>query len=113
MKNKTITIVKVTDSFALDSIKTADRLGGRQHGMAGKVMQTVTDKVDARKFVRQLSSNLEEITRGLDSLNKVAGEFTADEITIGIAVSGEGSIGIATVGAEASIQVTFVRKKES
>jgi hypothetical protein len=44
-------------------------------------------------------------------VRKVAGEFEMEEIEVALAVSAEGSIGVATAGAEATFTLKFARRK--
>lgn len=87
-----------------------DRLGGVQHGVVASTIAKVTDSIQTTDF----SDRLSEIVAKLGSLpgklqSGVAG-FEVDEITISLAITAEGHIGIATAGVEASIEVSLKRK---
>ncbi len=88
-----------------------DRLGGEQHGVVEKAFQHVTGSVRYEKFATQLGETLRNVRAATEALDVPMGDFEVSEITIGLAVSGEGNIGVATAGVEASIQVRLKRTK--
>jgi hypothetical protein len=64
--------------------------------------------------VAAVRSQLDHIQRQIDSLlsaleEPAEGRFRLSDIEIGLAVTAEGSIGVATVGAEVSINLTYSR----
>jgi hypothetical protein len=90
-----------------------DRAGGQSHGLIPSVVDGVARKIDSEQFLRQVEEAVEKVRAIAERIKGRAGEFEADEITIGLAVSGEGSVGVATVGAEASIEITFKRNRNT
>lgn len=88
-----------------------DRGGGRADGLIPNVVEGITGKIDSTAFLARLKEAVDKGRAVVERLKDSVGEFEVDEITIGLAVSGEGSVGIATVGTEASIEVCFKRTK--
>jgi hypothetical protein len=103
--NNTIPIIARVSAAA----SIGDRLDGVVHGPVTKIVEKVSKAIDADLFIVQINSIVEKVSMATSRIAKVAGEFSADEITIGLAITGEGSIGIATVGAEATIEIKFSR----
>ncbi len=48
-----------------------------------------------------------------DAIVNTVGDFDVDEVTLSLAITAEGDIGIATAGVEGSISVVFRRKTGS
>jgi hypothetical protein len=92
-------------------LSEADRKGFEDHGLIPSVVDGVARKIESEQFLRQVEEAVEKVRAIAERIKGRVGEFEADEITIGLAVSGEGSVGVATVGAEASIEITFKRNK--
>ncbi|WP_142280110.1 MULTISPECIES: CU044_2847 family protein [Mycobacterium] len=64
----------------------------------------------------EVKKQLNEIQGQLDSLlaslpNPKDGPFRLNEVEVGLSISAEGGIGIATVGGEISLSLTFARKE--
>lgn len=76
-----------------------------------KAERAVAKKVDFDRLEKELTEAQDQIGRLVGSLEQgsPSGKFGLSEISLSLAVSGEGSIGIATVGAEASITLTFAK----
>lgn len=89
---------------------TEDRLGGKTHGDIRRAVARATLDVSADEFATQLEAVISVVQTIAGRLKTQVAEYSADEITIGLAVSGEGSIGVATAGVEASIQVSLKRR---
>ena len=73
-------------------------------------------KVAAKKEVNlsEIHTQLEDVQGQISTLlekigDPPAGRFALQEVEVGLAVSAEGSIGVATVGAEVSLSLTFAR----
>jgi RNase H-fold protein (predicted Holliday junction resolvase) len=89
---------------------TVDRGGGATHGAVDKVAAKVGNAISYDSFAAQLEKILAQVQSLATRVKAGIGEYSADEIAIGLAVSAEGSIGIATAGIEASIEVTLKRR---
>lgn len=109
MSADSITIITTKGIGAV--LSEADRKGFEDHGLIPSVVDGVARKIDSEQFLRQVEEAVEKVRAIAECIKGRAGEFEAEEITIGLAVSGEGSVGVATVGAEASIEITFKRNK--
>ncbi len=88
-----------------------DRLDGKGHGLISKTVTKVTSAIPLDKFSEQFGEIVDKVRSIAEHLKTGVGGYEAEEITIGLAVTGEGSIGIATVGVEASIEVCLRRNK--
>jgi hypothetical protein len=75
----------------------------------GKARRAERKKVDFSRLEKELNEAQGQIGGLVDSLEQKSpsGKFSLSEISLSLAVSAEGSIGIATVGAEASITLTY------
>jgi hypothetical protein len=70
--------------------------------------------VDFGEFMNRWATLKDQIGTMIADLTKQTfGKMTLDEVEVSIAVSGEGSIGIATAKGEASIVLTFKNPKSS
>jgi Trypsin-co-occurring domain 1 len=92
------------DAIATD---TGDRLGGKEHGAVAKAITTAVTNLDSEQFLKNVDIALDQVKLITDRIIQGANRLRAKEITLGLAISAEGSIGIATAGAEASIEITF------
>ena len=111
---------KSTGSITLIGIEpqptgTTDRAGGQQH--AGGFLQTVkgffTRQVSESDFRHNLDTTLQQLQSALTEVaNKAVAGMELESITVSLAVSMEGTIGIATAGTETSMEVTFARKRQ-
>jgi hypothetical protein len=87
-----------------------DRMGGEQHGFIPRIFTGVTKNVPAEQFGVQMEQVIGKVREVSARLKSEVGEYNVEEIKIGLAVSTEGTIGVATAGVEASIEVTLKRK---
>ena len=89
-----------------------DRAGGETHGLAEWTQRKAKEvEIDAEK----LRNNIQETLGTIDKvLREVTHDFTEkwklESFSIGLSVSAEGSVGIATAGVETSIEVSFSPK---
>lgn len=86
-----------------------DRLGGVGHGAAERAVKAVKS-VSWEDFASQLRRIVSQTKLITEQVEAGIGAYEAREIAIGLAVTGEGTIGVATVGVEASISVTLRRR---
>jgi hypothetical protein len=88
-----------------------DWAGAERHGKIPFVLRHATE-ITMDQISAEVNSTISKLSAAIAPVKKFAGEFELSEITIGLAVSGEGSIGIATAGVEATIELTFSREKK-
>ena len=98
---KTITLIVNEHSVTRDPRDTAELHGG-----------LLNSKSKIEKKIDVLGENLEKCMTEISELlskvhNHAIENWTIDGVTVGIALSAEGSIGIATAGVEASLEVSF------
>lgn len=86
-----------------------DRGGGEQHGFISGAVASVTRSIPSEQFAAQMEAVIGQVHAIAERLKGAVGEYSAEEITIGLAVSAEGTIGVATAGMEASIEVKLTR----
>lgn len=90
-----------------------DRAGGDTHG---RVLNAISGwfvrEIPQDELRKNLDAALEQLQGTLSSLTaRTMKDWDLESISVSLAVSAEGSIGVATVGTEASIEATFARKK--
>lgn len=92
---------------------TGDRGGGEMHSLPGKIIDKVIDKVvDIDKVKSSLETCINQVNTLLQDIKlKIVENWELNEITISLSISGEGSVGFATAGVEAGIEVTISPKK--
>jgi hypothetical protein len=91
-----------------------DRAGGKEHGMKEFIQRKANETIEID--VDELKSNIEETISKIagtlhDVGQTVSDNWKLDGISIGLSLSAEGSVGIATAGVETSIEVSFSPKK--
>jgi Trypsin-co-occurring domain 1 len=86
-----------------------DRGGGEPQGFIKRAVEEVTRAVPYEQFAARLEDIIDKVQAVAHRLKAEVADFVPEEITIGLAVSGEGDIGVATAGVEASIKITFKR----
>jgi hypothetical protein len=90
-----------------------DRGDGVTHGLNDYIKKKVQDiEIDVDK----LKDNIEHTVKNIESVliglkDTVSEQWKLDGITIGLCITAEGSVGIASAGVETSIEVSFSPKK--
>jgi len=101
---------KETGSIASEPI--IDRKGGERHAKFLDWFTFATPKIvdgdKVRKDLERIRGEVEEMLKAL--ANPAVGDLKLSEVTIGVAISGEGNFAIATVGVEASVELKFSRE---
>jgi len=87
-----------------------DRFGGQEQGFIERAAAGVAKSIPYDQFAVQMEEVIGKVHAVAERLKAEVGEYSADEIKIGLAVSTEGTIGVATVGVEATIEVVLKRK---
>ncbi|MBL0938313.1 MAG: hypothetical protein IBJ03_05435 [Gemmatimonadaceae bacterium] len=103
-------IVRLIVADALPPVESEDRLGGVTHGVIAKAIAKTALEIPADQFAAQLEVVIGAVQAIAGRVKAEVAEYGVDEITIGIAVTGEGSVGVATAGVEASIEVRLKRR---
>lgn len=106
--NKTITLISLQSQVQEIS---GDRLGGEPHGFVTTTVTKIANNIPIENFSDKFVEIIDKVKVIAENLKVGVGEYEAEEITIGLAVTAEGKIGIATAGVEASIEVCLRRKK--
>lgn len=89
---------------------SGDRLGGEAHGVVTTTLTKIAKNIPIENFSEKFIEIIDKVKVIAENLKVGVGGYEAEEITIGLAVTGEGNIGIATAGVEASIEVCLRRK---
>ncbi len=91
-------------------VVVVDREGAIEHGQADIISLNLNgyEAVPDDSFLDKLMT---PITKAMNAVEHTFKDFSLDEITISLAVTAEGDIGIASVGVESSIEVTFKRNE--
>jgi hypothetical protein len=104
-------IVPVKPNLALQQTEVpVDRAGGLAHGQAELISLNLSGykAIPDDSFLDKLMT---PITKAMNAVEHTFSDFSMEEITISLAVTAEGDIGIASVGVESSIEVTFKRRE--
>jgi hypothetical protein len=116
-KKRKITLI-VPAEFT-GTYEAEDRAGGETHGLKEiketiKGWFTVDQTIDASEVKKNIKKCLEEVNLLIKDIKYEEVDGWAPEgISVALAISSEGSIGIATAGVEASFEISFSRKKPS
>ena len=86
-----------------------DRGGGESHGLVSRGVDTFVSEVPLDKVGAQLKRILERVGSALTDVRVGVPGWVIDEIKVGLSISAEGNIGIATAGVEATIEVALKR----
>jgi hypothetical protein len=89
-----------------------DRFGGERHGVISRALGRSALDVPVDRFTSELEAVVSAVQSVTSRLKAGVGEFFVEEVTIALGVSAEGSIGVATAGVEASINVSLKRRRE-
>ena len=88
-----------------------DRLGGETHGFWSSAKKVTTLTVNEDVLRQNLDAAIQQLQGVLrDAAKRAIEGWRLESITVSFAVSAEGSIGVATAGMEAGIEVTFSPK---
>jgi len=92
----------------------ADRGGGEPHSLRGFFGGAVTKatEIDPAKLRDEVNKCLEKMKEVFADLQRPSIQgWKVEHINIGLSISAEGSVGVATAGVEASIEVGFAPAK--
>lgn len=92
-------------------VVSGDRLGGEAHGVVTKTVTKIANSIPIDDFSEKFGEIIDKVRLIVEKIKGGVGGYEAEEITIGLAVTAEGDIGIATAGVEASIEVCLRRKQ--
>jgi hypothetical protein len=90
-----------------------DRGGGEQHGLKEGIYRlTSKTTINSEKLSENLKSTLSQVDKILSIVGKtLTSEWKVESIAVGLSITAEGSIGIATAGVETSIEISFSPKE--
>lgn len=89
-----------------------DRGGGEEYSLreAARLI-TATKEIDAETIEKHIDGIIGQIHGILGKISsKVTGNWKVQNISVGLSLNAEGSIGIATAGVETSIEICFTPK---
>ncbi len=109
MTNLTI-IVPAAAAAVPERTREADK-GGEQHGLREAVSRLVGYvPKDTGQLDKKLAETIAQLQEVIGEIEKSSvGSMQLKSVEVGLAVSAEGSIGIATAGVETSITLSFER----
>jgi hypothetical protein len=110
MSDRELTLIVVGQETAERT--RGDRGGGELQSRGPLLGKFFAKKgtVEISRVKGQLDSTLAQTRDLLESVeNQTFGEWGLNEITVGLAITAEGTIGVATAGVEASIELKFLR----
>jgi hypothetical protein len=91
-----------------------DRGGGQTHSLRGFFGGAVTKvtEIDPEKLRDEVNKCLDKMKQVFADLQRPSIEgWKVEHINVGLSISAEGSVGVATAGVEASIEVGFAPAK--
>jgi hypothetical protein len=105
-------IVPVQQGAVSQKPLQGDRHGSEEQGKAETTQLNLSGyesrPLDSDIFLDKLMG---PITKAMSAVEATFKEFSLEEITIGLAVTAQGDVGIASAGVESAIEVTFTRKQ--
>jgi len=104
----------IIPEMVVTTVTSTDRAGGETHGIGSYIGERIRRWISKGVPENVLRPNLQACIEQLGGLLEHAQEkplpgWGLEEISVSLAISAEGSVGIATAGAETSIEVTFRR----
>jgi hypothetical protein len=89
-----------------------DRAGGQTHSLKSIAINLAAKAVSEDALREGLEAALGQVRTLFANLRTQAVEgWQVESLSVSLAITAEGSVGVATAGAEASIEVTFQRAK--
>lgn len=90
-----------------------DRAGGETHGLTewvqGKAKEVEIDTDKLKRNIQETMGKIDDVLR--DVTHNISERWRLESISVGLSISAEGSVGIATAGVETSIEVSFSPKE--
>ena len=110
-ENSKITLI-VAGKKDMKDVPAQDRMGGTTHGMKEDILKKASEiEIDADVLKKNLEKTIKKVAETLiDVGDSISDNWKLDGISVGLSISAEGSIGIATAGVETSIEVSFSPK---
>jgi hypothetical protein len=113
VSEETLQLIVLENEVAPVADAELEEEGFAPHGVRSRA-RSLLGKVEPIDFSR-FEKELEKIQGQMGSMfekvssEKPAGKFSLDEVSVSLAINGSGNIGIAAVGVEASITLTYKR----
>ena len=107
--NKSITLISLSSGESAGA--SVDRGGGEAQGAVTTMAAKLANSIPIEGFSEKFVEIIDKVKVIAENLKVGVGGYEAEEITINLAVTAEGNIGIATAGVEASIEVCLRRNK--
>jgi predicted Zn-dependent protease len=105
--SQTITLIVVEAESPAEGDDTGlPKESFEQHGIKD-LFRGRPKKVELSKLTDRMADVQDEVDKLLSNLKRPKAGYRLSEVQVSLAISGNGSIGVATVGAEASIALTF------
>ncbi len=107
-KNKITLMIPASRS----ELSYEDRGGGEEYGLRDAIrLITTTKEIDSETIEKHIGGIISQIDGILGKIsNTVTGNWKVQNISVGLSLNAEGSIGIATAGVETSIEISFSPK---
>jgi len=96
---------------ALTPTITPIRGGGEEQSLVSNAVQKVSSslEVNSQSITEQITKTIAIVNSAIDKLDEVSKKFPVEEITLSLAISADGDIGLVSAGAEATIEIKFKR----
>lgn len=88
------------------------RGGGEEQSLASNVAKKISAsfEMSSELIAEQIANTISVIDSAIDKIDSVSQKFSVDEITLSLAISADGDIGLVSAGAEATIEIKFKKK---
>jgi hypothetical protein len=107
----TITII-VEESATLAGGGSSDKGGGQTHSLSTFFKKAVPKEIDGDVLRQNVNRFLDKFQATLgDVKQRSIDGWDLEDMKVSLAVTAEGSVGVATLGMEAGIELTFKRTK--
>lgn len=111
MSNDPNQITLIIPASSGQTSESEDRAGGQLHGMQEWIPRLTSAAIKSEELGKNLKSTLSQVDKILASVEKtLRSEWKVESIAVGLSITAEGSIGIATAGVETSIEISFSPK---
>jgi hypothetical protein len=84
------------------------RGGGEEQSLVSAAAKKVGVAADA--LVEQIAKTVGVVSGAIDKMESASRNYSVDEITLSLAITAEGDIGLVSAGAEATIEIKFKKR---
>jgi len=109
---QTVTLIVQDTTVATGEGQYPDKAGGQTHSLTTIFRRVAPKEIDAEALRKNLNACLDKVQATLTEMKqRTIDGWDLEGVTVSLAITAEGSVGVATVGMEAGMEVTFKRVK--